>query len=374
MKGKMIAAAVLLCGVATGMAQIHVTLPGKSGVKMIKVERVSLDDMLNKSAREIAPAVDSVKYEKKGAEIAIDPAGASRYRLEVAPKKFVEIYAAPGEKINLDVQSLEPFDYTFAGSRLMTDIRDINRQIESLEDTYGKLMQQLRSAAPGTDISALEDQIDALQGEFNRVNFDFAKNNPDSPAVAYCISNLSGSDCVAAFEAMSDAARMSPLTPFAERNYKSQKRRVEAQKATENMLENHVEVPAFTLKDINGNDFSLSSLRGKYVILDFWGSWCVWCIKGFPQLKENYGKYKDKLEVVGIDCNETEDAWKAGVARFKLPWINVYNPGGREDGVLAQYNIQGFPTKVLVDPEGHIVDICVGEDPSFYERLAGYLK
>ena len=62
-----------------------------------------------------------------------------------------------------------------------------------------------------------------------------------------------------------------------------------------------VEAPDFTLNDINGKPLSLSSLRGKHVVLDFWGSWCGWCIKGMPQMKEYYAKYKDKLEILGID-------------------------------------------------------------------------
>lgn len=65
--------------------------------------------------------------------------------------------------------------------------------------------------------------------------------------------------------------------------------------------------PDFTLKDIQGNDFSLSSAKGKYVILDFWGSWCGWCIKGLPDMKKAYRKYKHKVVFVGIDCNDTEE-------------------------------------------------------------------
>ena len=68
--------------------------------------------------------------------------------------------------------------------------------------------------------------------------------------------------------------------------------------------------PDFTLNDINGKPLALSSLRGKYVILDFWGSWCVWCIRGIPNMKEYYNKYKGKFEILGIDCNDSEQEWK----------------------------------------------------------------
>ena len=57
--------------------------------------------------------------------------------------------------------------------------------------------------------------------------------------------------------------------------------------------------PDFELPDLQGNPLKLSSLRGKYVVLDFWGSWCIWCIRGIPGMKEAYSKYKDKMEILG---------------------------------------------------------------------------
>lgn len=63
--------------------------------------------------------------------------------------------------------------------------------------------------------------------------------------------------------------------------------------------------PDFTLKTADDKNFTLSSLRGKYIVLDFWGSWCGWCIKGIPKMKRYYDRYKSKLEIVGIDCNDT---------------------------------------------------------------------
>ena len=126
--------------------------------------------------------------------------------------------------------------------------------------------------------------------------------------------------------------------------------------------------PDFTLNDLNGKPLTLSSLRGKYVILDFWGSWCGWCIKGFPRMKEYYQKYAGKFEILGIDCNDPEERWKAAVEKYELPWLHVYTPRS-EIKVLQQYEIQGFPTKIIVDPDGKIVKIIEGEDPAFYTFL-----
>ena len=128
------------------------------------------------------------------------------------------------------------------------------------------------------------------------------------------------------------------------------------------------EAPDFTLTDLNGKPLTLSSLRGKYVILDFWGSWCGWCIKGIPQMKEYYQKYAGKFEILGIDCNDPEEKWKAAVEKYELPWLHVYNPRG-DSKVLEQYEIQGFPTKIIVGPDGKIVKTIIGEDPAFYTFL-----
>ena len=140
-----------------------------------------------------------------------------------------------------------------------------------------------------------------------------------------------------------------------------------ARKEAAKYVANGCQAPDFTLKDINGQDLALSSLRGKYVVLDFWGSWCIWCIRGIPEMKKYYDKYKDKMEILGIDCNDTEQKWKAAVEKHQIPWKHVYNPKGSD--LTDKYAISGFPTKIVIGPDGKIVKTVVGEDPAFYTFL-----
>lgn len=136
------------------------------------------------------------------------------------------------------------------------------------------------------------------------------------------------------------------------------------------LLETHPEAPNFTLKDTEGKDVSLSDFRGHWVVLDFWGSWCGWCIRGLPEMKEAYHRLKDKGVVfIGIDCNDPEEQWRAAIAKYEIPWINLYNPYDRGGEITASYGVLGFPTKAIIDPEGKIYDIVVGEDPIFYDTL-----
>ena len=128
------------------------------------------------------------------------------------------------------------------------------------------------------------------------------------------------------------------------------------------------------LPDLQGNQLKLSSLRGKYVVLDFWGSWCIWCIRGIPAMKEAYAKHKDKMEILGVDCNDSEEEWKEAVAEHSLPWLQVRCPDDKLQALSNQYNIEGFPTKIVIDPEGKLVKVVVGEDPAFYTFLDELFK
>ena len=143
---------------------------------------------------------------------------------------------------------------------------------------------------------------------------------------------------------------------------------IAAAKQAEREIEEGKRASDFTLKDINGNDFNLASLfgKGKYIVVDFWGSWCSWCIKGFPKMKEYYNKYKDKLEIVGIACYDKEDKWKAAVAKNNVPWLHVFSP----DGITEErYGVTGYPYKVLISPKGKVIKCFKGETDEFYETL-----
>ncbi|MBQ6062717.1 MAG: redoxin domain-containing protein [Prevotella sp.] len=125
--------------------------------------------------------------------------------------------------------------------------------------------------------------------------------------------------------------------------------------------------PDFTLKDMDGNPLRLSSLRGKYVVLDFWGSWCVWCIRGIPKMKEYYTKYDGKFEIVGVDCHDSQEDWQETVKAQQMPWLHVYMPD--DSPLLQAYQIQGFPTKVIIAPDGTLVQTFIGESDDFYTTL-----
>lgn len=147
---------------------------------------------------------------------------------------------------------------------------------------------------------------------------------------------------------------------------------VSAQRMDDATPEAGSHAPNFTLTDLNGQKLSLTSLRGKYVVLDFWATWCGWCIKGFPKMKKYYEKHRDKLEIVGMNCSDPVDEWKEAVDEYDLPWPQVNVP--KDSKVFDDYIISGLPTKVIINPQGKVVTTYLGEDKEFYDILDKTLK
>lgn len=122
----------------------------------------------------------------------------------------------------------------------------------------------------------------------------------------------------------------------------------------------------FSATDINGKELNLADFKGKYVLLDFWASWCVPCRKGNPHLKELYAKYKGQgIEFIGVsDDDRNHDAWKKAVEKDGLPWRHVLRGldmekrmkgEPNETDISEKFGIHTLPTKVLIDREGKII-------------------
>lgn len=281
--------------------------------------------------------------------------------------------AVPGESAEMsgDLGSA----YYFSGSKFYQEYNEADRANEAASKPYNDFVASLekRLAAGGSRdsvMAAYNRQGPALQRQALDAMVDFIARHPDSEGAAAFIPQLEDLEAMKkAAASLSDNIKNGRMHSFYQSAIDYWQHQADAEAEAAKKQAAGVEAPDFTLNDIDGKPLSLSSLRGKYVVLDFWGTWCGWCVKGIPQMKEYYNKYKGKFEILSIDCNESEDKWKAGVKKYGLPWLHVYQP--RQSGVQTTdlFAIQGFPTKILVGPDGKIVKTYVGEDPAFYQFL-----
>jgi peroxiredoxin len=129
------------------------------------------------------------------------------------------------------------------------------------------------------------------------------------------------------------------------------------------------DAPDFTVKDLQGKSYTLSSLRGRPVMIDFWATWCPPCRKGLPETEETYRKYGAQSLAVMTISNEDVATIGAFVKKNHYTFPTYRDPN---DDASKAYNVTGIPTLVIIDATGKLVAYYVGlQDP---EAIQGALK
>lgn len=235
----------------------------------------------------------------------------------------------------------------------------VSGSMDSIHCTGGYFYQQLDRVLGMSEIRDYKTYRDSVT--------QLIRNNPDNEAFSTLMDQLKDDDLIAAYNLLSPELKEGRMANF----YKPLIEAVETKKALQqsaDKLQSGSPAQDISLPSLDGKQIRLSSLRGKYVILDFWGSWCHWCIKGIPKMKEYYAKYRQKLEILGIDCNDTDKKWREAVEKHDIPWLHVRQAENSSAAVNA-YGVQSFPTKVIINPDGTINKVFRGESDSFYDYL-----
>ena len=130
--------------------------------------------------------------------------------------------------------------------------------------------------------------------------------------------------------------------------------------------------PDFTLKDLEGEEWSLSELKGKVVVINFWATWCPPCRAEMPMIQTVYREYREQgLEVLSIDVRESEKTVRKFIEENGVDFPILMD----EEGEVSElYNISAFPTTFVIDTRGVVKKVYVGLDPFFHSTLTGMIK
>lgn len=203
------------------------------------------------------------------------------------------------------------------------------------------------------DMQGMQRIIDSAQTEeaaYAKNIENFIKQHPKSNASAYMIYSAQFDwPSIAAYDAMYNA--------LGDKVKKGKFGKL-AQSKINSMKGTTIGYPAldFSQPDVNGKMVSLSSYKGKYVLVDFWASWCGPCRKENPHVVEAYEKFKDKgFDILGVSLDDNKGKWLAAIEKDKLTWTHVSDLKGWQNAAGKLYGVQSIPFNLLLDKEGKIV-------------------
>lgn len=267
-------------------------------------------------------------------------------KMEVAP-----LFLAPGTT-NVAVESLDKKGKA-TGTTAQEDYNELNAMLDPLykqSNELNKKYRALREAKDEAGMKKLETRFDQLEASRKAVLNKYLGDHLKSPLGIYVISQLAGYDLDPEkidplFSKLSKTVRKTPSgKQFAERLDIAKKVRV-GNPAIE-----------FSQNDPAGKPVSLASFRGKYVLIDFWASWCGPCRAENPNVVKAFNTYKDKgFTILGVSFDESKEKWEEAIAKDELQWAQVSDLKGWANEVGKMYGIRAIPQNLLLDPEGKIL-------------------
>lgn len=230
----------------------------------------------------------------------------------------------------------------------------------------GKQELVQRVNADRSDSAALAG-INRMNEEFYAWCKAYALQHKASPVALAAVSRLNIQSDMDVFREVRDA--LAATIPNSEYfiSFRDQVGRMEQQMAAmkaqeeqmarlDNLIPVGSEAPDFSQATPEGRPLSLSSLRGKVVLIDFWASWCKPCRMEMPNVKRVYDQYKARgFEVLGVSLDRDKGAWTQAIAQDGLPWKHVSDLGFWNNAAAQQYGVSSIPYTVLVDRDGKVL-------------------
>ena len=275
------------------------------------------------------------------------------YRVSLSDQNMLLLVIdTPSIEVTADAQDLRK-TYEVKGSKETQLLKNLMGQMDRMQQKAAKLEKRFvtaQQAGQQDSMQYLQEQYMAMPAQSAKEIKGLIRSNSSSFVSTYATLSLLNPD--------EDFEFMDSMAVVFEKNVPESK--------YVGLLSNKLEAlrnlavgqpaPDISLPTPEGQTVTLSSLKGKYVLVDFWASWCGPCRQENPNVVRMYQKYKDKgFEIYGVSLDESKEKWVTAIAKDKLTWPHVSDLKGWNSSAALKYNIQAIPQTLLLDKEGKII-------------------
>lgn len=307
--------------------------------------------------------------------VTLDGAGKGTIQVKALPLDFYRI-VVDQEQLIVALDSAEGLSVDAKAGALATPVR-ISGSVhsEALHGFYGEIrayeaqrdsIRQLISADPANTTAV--NAFNVLNTGFYERCKTFTEEHSSSPAALAAVNMLNMQQELGLFKKVRDDTRKTMPRSGYFAQFRDQVDRMEQQEVALKMQEEETkrlsnllpvggDAPEIRQQTPDGGTFALSDLRGKYVLIDFWASWCRPCRMENPNVKRVYDKYAGRgFEILGVSLDRDHGAWVKAIQDDGLPWKHVSDLGFWNNAAAQEYGVSSIPYTVLVDRDGKILE------------------